>query len=363
MKYFFALLFSSFIINANTQITVNSSDFVNGQDSVLVSVVTDFTNVNFIATGANSVWDYSQLIVDHQRVDSFESVSTLGIIYQLSFGNFLSPAYQASYYKKESSSAIPTTGLPVTISDPISFHKVSSSKVEFVGTGANFSGVDLPSQLDTIDVIYELPMNFSDNWTSNSYLYTDLNPIYNAIYKRNQYRSSIVDGYGSVTTPFGTFDALRVKSEITYNDSIFTDLFGTGGFWIGIPTPTAIEYTWWANSQKIPVLKIVTNENATGELISSVEFRDDVDYTSLDQNESNNLLVYPNPANDFINLKVTNETNINSIKCFHTNGKLMFETSNIQKEYSIITSDWSPGIYFIKVESDHKSTTQKIIIH
>ena len=41
-------------------------------------------------------------------------------------------------------------------------------------------------------------------------------------------RVNTVDGWGSITTPFGTFNALRVRSVVNEMDSIYVDSLGFG---------------------------------------------------------------------------------------------------------------------------------------
>jgi hypothetical protein len=57
----------------------------------------------------------------------------------------------------------------------------------------------------------------------------------------NSFRLNEVDGWGLLTTPFGSFNTLRVKTIITAHDSLFLD---TLGFGFGISVPQQIEYKW-----------------------------------------------------------------------------------------------------------------------
>jgi gliding motility-associated-like protein len=62
---------------------------------------------------------------------------------------------------------------------------------------------------------------------------------------------------GTLLTPFGTFNALRIKSTLQISDSIYLD---TLGFGITIPRQTIVEYKWLGAGKKIPLLEVdVTN--------------------------------------------------------------------------------------------------------
>src|SRR6185369_9997600 len=72
-------------------------------------------------------------------------------------------------------------------------------------------------------------------------------------YRKQQTRTNEVDGWGTLITPFGTFNTLRVKSTLNITDSIYLD---TLGFGLTIPRQTIVEYKWLAPGKKIPVLEV-----------------------------------------------------------------------------------------------------------
>ncbi|MFK8044235.1 MAG: T9SS type A sorting domain-containing protein [Crocinitomicaceae bacterium] len=357
-----ALLTVSFIyLSATAQISVNSSDFISGPDTVLVSVVTDYQNINYQNTGANQTWDFSWVEIDSQRIDTFSSVSSAGFIYQLVFNNFLSPSYQASYFQKADLGVLPTGGLPIAFDNPISFDKISSSSYEKVGFGADLNGIALPIQADTIDVVYEFPMTYQDNWTSNSFLFLDLNPGFNAMFKRHQNRSSIVDGYGAITTTFGTFDCIRVKSSLNFTDSLFFDLTGTGGAWIPLPSQPEIQYRWIAKNNKIPLLTINVSNSILGPEITKVEMRDKKGVANLTNSNSFKLKVYPNPASEVIN--IIGIENIDELTITDLEGKLIYTNQNINaNKISINCDNWSKGLYILSAISDQKTVINKLVL-
>jgi hypothetical protein len=356
----FCLMFQS---SLEAQITVSSSDFISGPDTVLISTVTDYTNINFQNTGANYTWDFSFVVIDSQKVDTFLSMSSASFIYQLAYNNFLSPSYQASYFKKADANAIPTGGLPLDIQNPVIFEKVSNSKFERVGLGAELNGVAIPITADTIDVVYEFPMTYQDAWTSNSYLFFDLNPTFDAQFKRHQNRNSVVDGYGSLTTPFGTFDCIRIKAELNYTDSLFFDFLGAGGQWIPLPTQPEIQYQWIAKNQKTPVFTINVTNSLAGPVISKVEFRDSYGVATIHETKNNvGINIYPNPASEIINL--TDIDDITQIAVRTLDGKIIYHQTNLNTNtISLDCSNWPKGIFIVDMVSSQKTISKKIILH
>ena len=361
MKHLFLILSLSFALSIQAQISINSTDFISGPDTVLISAVTDYQNINYQNTGSNFSWDFSGIPIDSQRVDTFFSVSTAGFIYQLVYNNFLSPSYQASYYQKADAGSIPTGGLPLAIENPIAFEKISNSKYEIVGFGVELNGIDLPISADTIDVVYEFPMTYQDSWVSNSYLFFDLNPTFDAMFKRYQNRSSVVDGYGSITTTYGTFDCIRVKSLLNFTDSLFFDFTGTGGTWFPVPSQPEIHYKWIAKNQKVPLMSIIVTNSATGPEITKVEFRDSYGVANVEDINSVSVQVFPNPANEYIT--ISNIDNFDNILITDVTGKIIISKSLQQNNNMLVNcNNWSKGIYVLRLSNSEKTLTKKIIL-
>ena len=354
------LLLSTLILSSQlmAQITINASDMASPDDTVLVGVSTQTNLVDYNTTGANQTWDFSYLTANSERIDTFYNVSSASALYQLSFNNFLTPDYKADYYNKLLNGNLPAIpGGIVTLDKPVFFTKNSSSKSEIVGMGVEVNGIEVPTKADTIDMIYQFPMNFNDSWTSRSYLYMDMNPAFNAIFKRHQLRQSTVDGWGSITTPFGTFDVLRVKSTITYTDSIYFDL-GFGAQWSPVPTPQDIEYTWWSNGNKIPLLKVVERNGAA----NVIEFRGVENYNGVDKvlNDEHQVKIYPNPATNNLTVDLSKYNNA-QISIIDITGKVVLNTNTTKSTNVFDVSNLNKGVYFVKIISDNNTITKQFV--
>ena len=360
MRTFINSLFILLAFQSQAQITITSSDFITGPDTAFISIVGNLTSLNFSSTGPNHVWDYTNVVVDSQRIDTFFNVQNAGLIYQFVYNNPFNPDYEASYYKKEDAGVVPTAGLPVAIENPISFNKVSNTQFSRVGLGIELSGVAVPITADTIDVVYEFPLNYSDSWTGTSYLFFDLNPAMDAMFKRHQTRISTVDGFGTLNTLYGSFEVLRVKSQLIYQDSIFFDLTGTGGSWIGIPSAPEFEYTWLAKDNKIPVFYIKTSIGFTGEEVSKAEFRDNIDYTTVNNLTNKSVNIYPNPAHDF--LTISSEIGQKNIQLFNINGQKVLDIINDQSQTNIAVQNLPKGVYHLLIIQNQNTFSQKVII-
>lgn len=78
---------------------------------------------------------------------------------------------------------------------------------------------------------------------------------------------------------------------------------------------------------------------------------------SVDDNNSNKTNFYPNPFNNFINLENAENT---SVEIYDSLGKIVFYVKNFTTN-TIDTSQFSSGLYFIKIQKDEKVQTKKMI--
>ncbi len=82
----------------------------------------------------------------------------------------------------------------------------------------------------------------------------------------------------------------------------------------------------------------------------------EVDESKANENE---FLIYPNPANSFIDIET--EFKNYSISVFDNMGKLILKEETNQNEIRIDISSFSTGIYFIQLQSNHKLVSKKFI--
>lgn len=330
------------------QITITKDDFGNAGDTVRMSVSADL-QVDFLTTGANQNWDYSQLVPESQYLKEYSDISDAGTFANFLFGQFASPMYQASYFNE--SNAVPLDQISQFLPLPIeSFNLVSrltEDSLTSIGSIISVSGNLIPVKSDTIETRYDFPLNFGNTHFSRGYTYLNMNPIQNSIWIQHRTRNTEVDGWGTITTPFGTFSALRVRHDITEYDSLFLEVSGIG-FWVPVPVPLSHEYEWWTNGQKEPILKITTNQVQGNENVASVEYRDiyrGLDAGLLEHTVEVNL--FPNPTAGKVLVKASSP--LNSITILDLNGKVMFKQFNLkQNMVEIDLQDFPVGSYLVE---------------
>ena len=365
MKLFSLLLFVPIL--TFSQITVDVNDFADGGDTVRLSIATD-PAIEYATTGANMTWDFSALVAESQELRDFKDMSAAPFLINLSYGGNASADYQATNYAEATDIPLDMAGqfLPISINEVNQFSKHTADSVTMIGLGINVEGNDVPVPSDTIETKYVFPLNFGDSYSSRGYTKLDMNPFFNLIWIQYRQRSSTVDGWGTVTTPFGSFDCIRVKHDISEIDSVFIDLTGTP-MWIELPVPPAVEYEWIAKNELLPVMSIRTNAAGGNEAVTQIKYRDI--YLGMDAgiNENTlNLKLGPNPVHN--DLYITGLNGDTPYEVVTVEGKVLqtgiVQDQNLISSAGISTIDLSrlnTGIYLIHIGEGTKLFTQRIV--
>jgi len=236
-KYLILFAFCFMIIYANSQITITSSDMPSSGDTIRYSVGSISQDIlqKYLKTGTSHDWDFSDLEPESQDIYNYQNAM------QTPYGFF----FIGSYGLKVTDSIGVGT---YSIKNIYNFFKKSTSKFEANGMGLTFGGIPFPSFYTDNDEIYQFPLNYGRRDSSTFRISTNLAGMLQ--YSSTGYRINEVDGEGTITTPFGKFDCIRIKTYVYQIDSI-----GFSSFKIGFPNPR-LEYKWLAKTIKIPVLEI-----------------------------------------------------------------------------------------------------------
>ncbi len=288
----FLILFSGFLV-AQAQPTITSSNMPSA-GNILKFRTASTQGINPGSTGANQVWDFTQLTFNGEDADTFVSVSSTPFAYQLFFNNPLSPNYAATVAARGSNISIPGGAVPISITQVFNYYKKATDRYDQVGFGATISGIPTSIKYDEIDHIYRFPMVLGND-DSCTFRYQVTLPTLGWLKTAGQ-RKNKVDAWGTLNLPFGaTYPVLRVRSEINQVDSVHIDQFN---FTFGTPRNT-IEYKWLSPGFGEPVLQINTTINAfTGnETVASVRVKFTADPNAgISPLWAEDVLIFPNPG-------------------------------------------------------------------
>jgi len=239
---------------AMTQVVMDQGDMPVAGDTLRVSV-TAAVPPGYAATAMDTTWNFSALEAMTQRVDTFVNATVTPATYQIIFvllggANLASPL-----------TTVPIPNVPVT--QGFTFFKNNATSFSELGSAYTLEGIPIPAKYDVPDKIYQFPMTPGLSWSSVSAFELAIPGVAAISTRRN--RTSAVDGWGTVITPYGNFQTLRVKSLLNIHDSIFVDSLGSG-FSVNREIK---EYKWLVKEGGIPVLQV----SEEGSMVTAV-YRD-----------------------------------------------------------------------------------------
>lgn len=181
---------------------------------------------------------------------------------------------------------------------------------------------------------------------------------------RHATASSNIDGWGNVTTPFGTFNSLR-QIHVQMNEDSTQQL--VNGNWepistatnnlialaLGSPLPivqydTARTARWWTDdaNAKFPVIEIDHDAAGNANEITYLNATPTVGVTE-EANTVTGTTIFPNPANDYIN--VVTEENNSTIEIFDVTGKLVVTQKLTSTLTTLSIANIENGVYFYNI--------------
>lgn len=272
MKKITPLLLLLTVLNAYSQTTYNSTDFAQINDSFIITQSnTGLQVLDFVVTGTNFNWDYSTLSATTQQTTTWDDPNNTGYKptwcatngYILTCNTEFNNAFNIA---NESFEGVEIQGNGLT--NIVNHYNLNTTILEnkMLGGTINVGGIGVPLAVDytSSDVVYQFPINYNDNYSNTGSYAIDLNGLGIPIsYSETIQRTNNVEGWGSLITPFGTFnDVLKMKTTVV-RDIVITTATET------IPiTTTTIFFKWFDPHYGVPVLE-VSGQEVTGQFVAT----------------------------------------------------------------------------------------------
>ena len=333
------------------QITISSNDMPTPGYVAKISTPDTLLLLDPAPTGANFVWDFSSLTAVAQRTDSFISPNAVPLLIRIQF------PFSVNVVKVQET---PDSLAGFTLGEGYEVFKTSNGAFEHLGLAGTISGIPLVLENDPSDSVYVFPLQYGTQSSSVSEAELEIPGLF--FIRRKGSRVNEVDGWGQLSTPYGTFDVLRVNSLINESDSVVIDTIS-----FSFTQPTRREYKWLAREEAVPVLQINTIVFDSTEVTANIGYVDSVrtfSTTSVqDLAKSLNVSVYPNPAVDQIQLRMEEfaekefEMEIRSLT-----GKLI-RTHRLNTHEVMLPVHFLPsGTYLIRIKGGDKTYDGKLVI-
>ncbi|MBN1340141.1 MAG: T9SS type A sorting domain-containing protein [Bacteroidales bacterium] len=343
-----------FVAALNAQITVTSADMPQAGDTLRKSSSLNFAMYDFSVTGQDFTWDYSGFIPVSQSVDTFVSVSSTPWLYQLVFLGSANLARPLQDFDQ-----IP--GFQVT--DAFEYYNNVSSGFSMAGYGVTLNGIPFPNKFDTPDYIYRFPLNYG-NVDSSFSEYDIAFPGLGYVggWKK---RVNYADGWGTLITPYGSFETVRVKSAIRQYDSVFIDSLG-----MGFPLFREYnEYKWLGHDFGVPLLEVV--DEALNPIVTYIDsVRSLITDVSRQAVNEKGLRVYPNPATETFIVEADFPQNQGFLEIALNDYKgvrraILYSGpcgTKLLKSFRLNDPALTKGLYFISVRYDRGVLYRKLLV-
>ncbi len=344
MKILLSLLLLSFSCSLYGQITLNRSHFPQSGDSMRVSNAPTTGMADRVQnTGPNQNWDFRDLQSNSQEV----------LYYQSS----LQTPYFFYFFNTFGNKLVDSIDLVVTqLTLLYNFFGANNNKFSTRGLGFSVQGLPLPANYTDEDEIYHFPLNYGRR-DSTTFAFAASLPTLGD-YKNSGWRRTEVDGWGTIQTPYGSFECLRLKSTVFTRDSL-----NFQGFNLGLPARTTVEYKWLAKEEKVPILEITGTQLLNTFTPTTVRYRDRLPpvIPAASSGDPLGLQLYPVPAHDKLFLRIHPTNPLQRIMIFDSFGKLVHDDNSFPAAGLDLTY-WSDGVYVAHLITEKLTLSRRFMV-
>lgn len=335
--------------NANyaQPITLNNSHMPGANDTLRYTNAQLNSLGNYTQTGTNFNWNFSNLIpVSQGRRDYKLAALTPYAFFFIGFNE----------YGEKIADTI-NLGL-IQMTKVYNFYKkqTSPSQAYIVdGLGVTFSNVPVPSYYSDKDELYIFPFSYPKYDSTTFRFSTPSTTLLPFVYTKTGYRVTKCDGWGTITTPYGTASCLRVVTTQYSTDSIKNQFFP-----LAFPNVQR-SYQWLTTTSKIPFLEISGNLIGNQFTPTLARYRDN--YLNLTSMENQiefepEVLVFPVPSSDFLYLKNIPSKTVR-LEITGVDGRTIFIKSN-DFSGSLDIRNFENGLYLLKGKDEHQNLTFRL---
>lgn len=324
--------------NASSQISLLSSDMTQIGD-----VVTRYSDTIPTygpgAAGADQTWDFSSAINDTTSTATVVSVASTSFASTFSASNYAMTGGADSYlFFTHNTNSMTTTG----------------AAGDLLGTGQQ-----IESPFSNPLILHQFPRTYGSRFNDTYSFITEADgagiptpiPVNRVRLTHNGHVYDTTDAYGTLITPTGTYEALRVKSVNFTTDILEYKLFSFSQ-WTLLSTTidTSVSYSWHAKQEKLAIAEFTFDSigNPARFTYSSVPPVVSVGVGSAEAN--NELKVFPSPATDRIWFSGSGQVKAGiTAEIIGLDGKLAL--TQLVEGNSIAVHSLHSGLYLLRLTS------------
>jgi hypothetical protein len=299
----------------------------------------------FATSGTANTWDFASITITPGQVDTVSVLDPANIPFSSSFP-------LATHVTSENGEG------------SYSVMQITSAGVHMLGNVADMSGTGnyLPITTSQPVLVMPFPYTYGSSNTANATIevYTTGSAVGQPLADSIHYKSVLtsqrnVIASGNMIIPSGTYPAILERSVNNSVDTIWFKGAITGGVWSiapGSPT-TSLDsaFYWYTNNSLLPWAHALYDN--TG--LHDVTYFMATGTTSISENKATDLNVYPNPASDFLQIRLETP-GMNYIKVMDMMGNTVY---SISTDMGIVNvSRLAAGTYIIHVTDSKGQVSQ-----
>ena len=342
------------VLSSSAQITITTADIgIPGQ--VLHQATDSFPTISVgTASATTQIWNMAALGQNAHDTLSFLAYSSAPNPNFSTSNLILKEGWQNNYaYTVNNSSSMKTLGL--------------SGTLPLMGYPTFITQKYITSE-DVVTFPYTYNSSFTDNYRTYAKFYfghpvtsSGITVTVDSVRDHATIRkTAIVDAWGTLTTPLGTFDVIRSKeTKITYDtvDAYYNFL---GASWHNNTSHSADSttiYNFWANG--LGYVLVTAKMDSTG-AVKKVDWLQSapLGFGIKEVSKSESELIYPNPAKNEINF-VADASKQKAIEIFDVAGRLIDTFTVTNNQTTINTSTFASGTYSYTIIGKDNSIVSK----
>lgn len=343
MKKFLLLVCTAFFGVSQAQITITSTNMPVAGDTCRLSIasLTSWPG-NFGNTGPNYTWAMDSLKATNQIMRNFIVAGAAN------------PLFFTSTCAERTADTLNLA--IIKFSDIYTIYKKNgTSSFNVSGTSMRYMGFPIPNFYSDQDELYKFPLNYLKH-DSTTFKYSTPTTTLFPSYKKQGYRITDVDGWGSLSTPLGNVQCLRVVTTQYSQDSIVGSI-NTGSLTIplniGFPN-YARSYQWLTLGEKVPYVEISGTMILGAFIPTQVKYRDyKRNFVGIEEVEKNiTFETFPNPTTNVLMVKTPQGKPL-SLEIYDAAGKMVIKqeliNDGVSNIHPIIVAQLSSGMYLGKL--------------
>lgn len=294
-KYLFILIIIITNSVAYSQPILNESDFATTYNAdVFDGNITGLSEGN---SGANQIWDFSSVSLTYKY-----SIAKIPIESAPFANNFPSANYCWKF--------------------------VSPTYTNYQLYNLNNNSFEFIANVNDQSIIYDYTPNSLLLFTFPYIFDTSITDTYQEVNSNIFIYSSQYDAYGTIITPFGTFNNVIRQKYLNF-------------------------YTWY----NVNPFYIIASGNFSGNNI--ISFYQTATLSTNNLISDRNITLYPNPTNSILNIKLQDNSSIDNIIIADLTGKTVQE--EIENSNLVNVTNLAKGIYILKVFSGSNKIESKFV--